>query len=662
MKKIFKYAYLALAGMIAITVASCSDSYKYDGRGDWDATDGYANIYFAITDSTLELDPADPTVVNVTVSRRNTQGALTVPFEIHENTDDVFTVTDAVFADGQAETDITLSFPNAAVGKPYTLEITSSDPSIVSQYSAGAIYTIQVTRVKWNDVGFYYKETGDGEKEKVEGWAMYTDDIITTFFGVGNMQFPTRIQEREDMKGYFRLINTYGEEYIWNEPGDWDATKDYYIYIDATDPTKVYIPEFCETGMDWGYGMIGVYSLAAYYLNRDDAESAAGNYGTYENGIITFPSGSLLISMADYNDGGLYTANGSGAFSLVINPDLSPYNADMTSKEDFEWEEVFDGVFTSQLRDIKKNGVKLYVGTCINNTDSCDVRFAKEYGTAYKIESPYAEGYDLYFAVDSTGAVTLPEDLKYQNTGWKMGSDVYAVISPAASTFTDLVITLKITFQTKPDANGNYVEFGSAEEVLSNITWSKVGTGTYTYTSFFADYDEETDEDIPYADGPLDVLQRDDDPTIFKVTDWGYGGEFVFTWDGKDKVTVPASYTGYESSYGSVYVSDFPTFDPDEVYEDWPCSYDADTQTFTFNVIYWCSAGYFAFSEETLQVTWDASGTSRSAKVKSLRFPKVNNLKLNKSKKFSWFGKGTKTNVKSKKTLMTPSKAPLFAK
>ena len=153
MKKLFKYTYLALVGMVATLVASCSDSYKYDGRGTWDATDSYANIYFEITDSTLELDPADPTTVKIKVSRRNTQGALTVPFSILENTDDVFTVGEAVFADGAAEAEFTASCPKAEVGKPYTLKIQTTDPALVSKYSAGAIYSITVTRVKWNDVG-----------------------------------------------------------------------------------------------------------------------------------------------------------------------------------------------------------------------------------------------------------------------------------------------------------------------------------------------------------------------------------------------------------------------------------------------------------------------------------------------------------------------------
>lgn len=677
MKNIFKFTYLALVGMIAMTVASCSDSYKYDGRGEWDATDGYANIYFAITDSVLELDPADPTTVNVTVVRRNTQGALTVPFEIQKNTDDVFTVTDAVFADGQAETEITLSFPNAEIGKPYTLEITSSDPSVVSQYSAGAIYTIEVTRVKWNDVGFYYEETADGKKEKVEGWAMYTDDFISSIFPAAEaIPYAVKLQERDDVKGVFRIINAYGEAFPYNDPGDWDESKDYYIIINATDPEKVYIsPSDLDLGVDWGYGKIHAINYAGDFVEEAEAAEAAGDneaatkylknaekyYGKYENGKITFPKEAFFVLMENYENGERGWRS-SGVFTLVINPDLSPYNADMSSKDDFEWEEVYAGNFTSEQMGTQKEGVKLYKGTCINTTDECDARFAKEYGTAYMIESPYTEGYNLYFAVNEKGEVTLPEDLKYQSTGIKIGSEVFAVISPAASTFTENLVTLKIAFQTKPDANGSYTEFGSAEEVLSNITWTKVGTGTYTYTSFFADYDEETDEDIPYADGPLDIYQRDDQPTIYKVTDWGYGADFIFTWDGKDKVTVPVSFTGYTSPYGDVYVSDIPTYDNKYNYAQFPNTYDTDSQTFSFNVAYWCEQGLFANSIETLEVKWGASATSRAATTKKHLSINKAKTRLANKKQHSWFGKGKKANAKNKRALNAISGTPLFVR
>ena len=418
MKKLFKYTYLALVGMVATLVASCSDSYKYDGRGTWDASDGYANIYFEITDSTLELDPADPTEVTVKVSRRNTQGALTVPFEIKENTNDVFSVGQAVFADGASEAELTVSFPKAEVGKPYKLSIMSNDPNIVSKYSSGAIYTIEVTRVKWNDVGFYYKDAA--KTEKVEGMVMYTDDIITGFYGVGNEQYPVKMQERDDLKGYFRVVNLYND-YMEGYYSDLSMTT--YLYIDATDPEHVYIPELFESNLDVGSGHILVHSLVGLRIKQDRADELTdADFGKYENGKITFPIGALLIGEVDYNSGALYGSNPAGLTSFVINPDLDLHNADMTSDEDFSWELVNSNymLVSGQLK-TQTESVALYKGTCINKEGKCDERFAAEYGTAYKIASPYADGYDIYFAVNEKGEVTLPEDLKYQNTGMKAG-------------------------------------------------------------------------------------------------------------------------------------------------------------------------------------------------------------------------------------------------
>lgn len=665
MKKLFKYTYLALVGMVATLVASCSDSYKYDGRGTWDATDSYANIYFEITDSTLELDPADPTTVKIKVSRRNTQGALTVPFSILENTDDVFTVGEAVFADGAAEAEFTASCPKAEVGKPYTLKIQTTDPALVSKYSAGAIYSITVTRVKWNDVGFYYADAA--KTEKVEGYAMYTDDLITFYTGAAPLVYPVKLQERDDQKGIFRMVNAYGEDYPYNDPGDWDASKDYYIIINATDPEKVYIsPSAVDMGLAWSYGEFYTLNLAGNYVELAEASTDAAKqkeyldkaepyYGKYENGKITFPANSFYMAMAGLYDGDWsWPGNASGAFSLVINPDLDLHNADMTSDEDFKWELVNDQYMLASAK-LGENieGVALYKGTCINKEGKCDERFAAEYGTAYKIASPYAEGYDIYFTATDKGEVKLPEEFKYQKTGMKaVGDEVYAVISPAASSFTEKVITLKIAFQTYPDEDGNFIEYGATEEVLQFLTWTKVGTGMYTYTYWFAEYDDE-DNPIPVTDGPLDIYQRDDKPTIYKVDKWGKGAEFLFTWDGADAVTVPASFTGsVHPEYGSIYVSDLPTYDASKYsYDDYPCTYDASTQTFSFVVAYWDVEGIWDAAKETLKVTWDASASHKATSAK--RSSKTKNVSLkNKTRKFkknSRFGKGVKKNVKSKK-------------
>ena len=627
MKNIFKYAYSALIGVAAFTAVSCSDSYEYDGRGNWNATPDYADIYFPETSQSMELDPADPTTATIQVMRRNTSSALSVPFEITRNTDNVFTVGQANFAAGESVANIEVSFPNAQVGTPYTLQLTLKDPSLVSAYSEDIIYTYKVTRVKWNDVGFYY----DGDGNKVEGWCLYTDDFIDGIFSTSTPTYPVRVQERDDQKGVFRVINAYGEGYPYNEPGDWDDSKDYYMIINATDPSNVFFdPYEIELGLDWGYGM---------FLVRHEAAGKGGNdnVGKYENGAITFPAKSFLIGMANYNDGkyGWY-ANPNGKFKLVLNPDLDLYTAKVT---DYDWEPVFEGVYASEKLGTDNEGVALYKGVQKEDVEAanpgCYKRFEDQYGTPYMIASPYAAGYDLVFGVKEDGSVTAP--YASQNTGMTaVGDDVYAQIRGAASTFTEKEIILRILFTNKDGS----IEYGLADESLAYITWTQVGTGTYTYTFWFVDLDEDGNI-IPVEDPDLPLYQRDDKPTVFKIGSWGNGSEFVFTWDPETgKVTAPGSYTGDEHpEYGSIYVSDVPSYSSDLSYEDYPCAYDEESSTFGFTLVYFDVEGAWGVGQETFKVDWGTVAAARTVGVmkknstlKSMTFRNIQNHKWNHSK------------------------------
>lgn len=509
MKIMLKYACSALVGVAAMTLASCSDNdYEYEGRGQWNATADYANVYFPKTDVAVELDPADPTTYTFQVGRRvehqytfgkDSEGndsitsdkiitplpAKTMKVKVLQNTGDVFTVSDAQFAEGDTLATVTVSFPNAEVGTTYTLQVTVDDPQFVSQYSQNILYTLDVTRVKWNDVGFYYDESGN----KVEGWCMYTDDFVTGFYGVANVSYPIQVQERDDMKGYFRMKNVFDEKYPYNDPGDWDTSKDYYIYIDATNPNKVYIPHYCETGMAWSYGMFSISSIAGLRLSQNNPNAAEGNYGTYANGKVTFPPSTLLISMAGYGTGGFYTCNGAGAWQVVINPDLDLYTAEVS---DYGWEEVYSGIYTSTQLSTKKDKVKLYKGVrkaeVEAENEGCYDRFEEVYGTPYYIESPYADGYNLVFSLKD-GEIKVPEGYESQPLGFKAaGKDVYAAIGAGGSTFGDIQVDLKITFQ---DKSGN-IEYGTAIEQLLNFVFTKdMVLGDFTYYGVQASNDKE---------------------------------------------------------------------------------------------------------------------------------------------------------------------------
>lgn len=67
--------------------------------------------------------------------------------------------------------------------------------------------------------------------------------------------------------------------------------------------------------------MISLWSRADYHIsNGQSVEEVrnAGWFGSLTDGIITFPTGGILISMAEHNNEGLYIANTNGLFSIVL--------------------------------------------------------------------------------------------------------------------------------------------------------------------------------------------------------------------------------------------------------------------------------------------------------------------------------------------------------
>lgn len=171
-----------------------------------------------------------------------------------------------------------------------------------------------------NALSFKFTSSKDNaETWKSLGMASYTDDILVPMF-IEDPELPTyevELQESELTPGKFRLVNPYAA-HPFNDEGNADTSKDYYMVINAMDPDGVYI-ELQDMGVDWGAGSLLVYSFAAY--NMDGGASleevkAAGICGTYANGVITFPTKQLLATFE--GDTGLYYANTNGGFKVVF--------------------------------------------------------------------------------------------------------------------------------------------------------------------------------------------------------------------------------------------------------------------------------------------------------------------------------------------------------
>lgn len=165
---------------------------------------------------------------------------------------------------------------------------------------------------------------------------------------------------------------------------------------------------------------------------------------------------------------------------------------------------------------------------------------------------PYAEGYDIYFFVKD-GRIQLPREfesewlnLSAQPLGFEScGMDTYGQINASSCSFSDNEVALNMTFVTLNKKGEVDQVLATNDEVLANITWSKVATGTFYYVMF-----SETDD--PEPDPGYSLYKRDDKDNVFKIGEWLMGTDFMFTWDKtSNKCVVLEQAINYEHpSYG----------------------------------------------------------------------------------------------------------------
>ena len=285
-------------------LASCDNEEEYKpGEPD---VDGCYGVYFPSQEIKTNYEPTDALEFTVTAARKVEKGAISVPLEISGNEKGYFELPSTIdFADGEAETSFTVKFSKAPVGEQLSLSIQVTDPQYVSKYSSfDASVSASVIIEKWNSLG----------KGKIR------DDCFTTFYKTGNPEWEVEILENDSQKGFYRLVDPYGDSFPYSDDGTYDKSKTYYFEIHAEDPNGVYIP-VQYIGRDWGEGMMMIGSIAGLKIAQGatlDSQKSAGNTGTLEKGIITFPKNTLAFGEANYNNGGLYAANKDGMFRVCL--------------------------------------------------------------------------------------------------------------------------------------------------------------------------------------------------------------------------------------------------------------------------------------------------------------------------------------------------------
>lgn len=310
--KIFKSFLIMAMVAVAGLFASCSED------GCWDAYDTTSEKTYSFeqAESNYSLTPSDTIrQIAVKVFRSNAKGNDTIPVAVTVNSDLLAcNVTDAVvFENGKdfAEILIDIDYDNLVIGNKYTASfafVVDSVNFFEHNYSISGNNTANVNL----QIQYTWRSIGN---------VLYTDDVVNSP-GFGLPQIVTYEVEAEQAvqnPNIIRLKNAYGAIYPYNEPGDFDTKKDYYIVFNCSDPEGVYIDGWCEMGMDWGYGMFSVTSYGYYMMANGysfEAVKAAGLMGTLDEDLcITFPVKGLVMQMADW---GMTYANLNGAFKVDL--------------------------------------------------------------------------------------------------------------------------------------------------------------------------------------------------------------------------------------------------------------------------------------------------------------------------------------------------------
>lgn len=465
--RIFVFGCMIAAAAIALS--SCKEEEFTPGDPD---VDGCYGVYFPEQETDLTLDPADETSLTIYVRRDSTltSESLTVPYEFHDDTGVFRCEDDIYFPADSVETTITVTFDDADIGTTYTCYIQVTDPQYFSQYSSYASgIDISILREKWNLLGN----------------CTYTDDLLGGVFGADPITYSVPIEENDLQPGLFRLLYPYGEIYPYNDSyddgtADWDLENDWNIVVDATDPDRVFI-DYQFLGIDWGYGPIYVESMASYYYrngNSSDAIYNAGYYGTYKNGVITFPASGFMITMPDYSTTGYWYGNTNGAFKIAL-PGAADFSFTITADETVNGQTP---IHFETTEDIASISYAIFTGSL----SEAEVETAAQEIADGTVDSESFENdtltcaYDLNVALAETGVYTLVA-VSYDDTGdaQENASCEFCYLAAGDEMPVNVGVEIYATGKYSGHSSDNTLEFTIYGTDLTAVKYEIVKTNTY---------------------------------------------------------------------------------------------------------------------------------------------------------------------------------------
>ena len=569
MKAINKFFY-ALLALATVGMVGCQDAETYEPGAP--ELEGCYDVYFPDANTLetqgpigdVDLDPAEKTEFIYTAYRNNTDDDITVPVVISTNTENKFVVSELKFEAGEDVAEFKVTLLESEIGVTYSLALSIEDPLYVKQYESNNTnaISVNVTRVKWNDVGV----------------CAYTDDMLNGWYGLGIPTLSVKMQVRADsineaafkaaldgtgsdagLAGIYRMVNPYSQ--LAGQISGLDVYNA-NVVIYAEDVNKVHIP-LQEVGVGISGGAVMIYSMVDYYLDNGK-DPLDADYGFIKNGVLQFPVDALLgCPGGSYAGSNTYYVNRNGGWTITLSPALGKYELALPSEEndgDFAFEAVKlpqGSLFYSESQALVAEA-SLEKGKPTVNTDDADRNFVQQYGYLYRLPNLYAEGYPIYFGALLDGTVTVHSNFAEQATGLKQnGYDVYMWIDAEASTFdpeTGLVnlVAEFYTYQGNDVISyGIYNEaisveapnfpFAPALDLKSDFTYSPLFTDTFK--SGFQSSEWEATLEKGRATGAGADAFAEAYGTAYRIPNaYANGYDIYFAGDAEGKLVLPAGY------------------------------------------------------------------------------------------------------------------------
>lgn len=580
MNKIFRYAKIAVAALVTVAMGACTSDYEYDTP---EALKG-AQVYFSNTlPSKIEVNKESGNF-DVTLSRQNTEGELTVPLVFTADEGNIYTVPSTVtFADGEATANIHVTF--------------NPDELVYGNYVGGTIsFDADNFSTPYGATSYKFKAGASAYVDVAGGKGKFRDGLISSAYGIEVLEYDVQIQQDAHTPGIYRVVAPYGQK-GWSGANPWYTAFDASLantdmVIDATDPDYVYIKGTFSTGvtLNSSDGVVSAISYVQFLLDNGNAldlikAKKPELFGTFKDGVFNFPAKSILMY---FGTDGPYYGNNDGMLRVampgVVLKDYSvgvEYLGRMTDTNDKD-NAVFNLTFGADVTTVKYALVK--EGEDLNKTASGIIDGsveATEISEAGRVEVPFEESGNYYLVTvsyengEAKGADATPVTLKSSKDAEEQFEEV------AYGVFTLGVEDISGPFFKEQGPMGCFLE--------------KIG-GTSPYPS------EAT------------LLQSKSDPTHFRITPWLVDGyDFDFTWNKETGViSVSNNNTGVKNQAGDqITVDDVATMIGDANASAAGVLNSYKENVFTFNLVYHLGDDIFAMEKETFEITATAENTAK---------------------------------------------------